>query len=304
MEFSTRISSVAQRIHEKAQNPQSDAQQTLQNCTYKLEDAQNCYKIAANMRSGSIPLNTPVDENGLSYNYIANPDGMTDTISEIYDGWEWKTMKAEYNNSWDSTPNSILMEYYNPYSEFIYDDKGNCTGIKNYLDDKLKNSYTFEYDSSDRVIKHTVDGDYFNDADGKIDSEYTYQYCCENGDLISSTYKSYYGDYVSGTEFQYNEFGNVKTETDLFNKDDVTKYTYDALNRVIGMETINSFSDEAFTFYYDNNGNLFQTFYDNRLNDNKFTNFFKELMGKEINPDVIMKHYHTTGFGTGFEFLE
>jgi hypothetical protein len=122
------------------------------------------------------------DYNPISWSYpnaeqyfgITSADGKIDTIDESNELNFSKTYFGHFSNIWDTTPNSVTVQRNQPSTQYTYDENGNCTHVKNYTDNKLKDQSVFQYDSNNRVIYRAYDGRYKEYADNIIDNICTF----------------------------------------------------------------------------------------------------------------------------------
>jgi len=305
----TGLSSLIQRAQESTKRTQTDAQKELDLFTYPLDNAENSYSVAWWNRKFSMENNlNPTGwgyPDGAQYIGITSADGKTDTIDESDELGFSKTYIGNFSNGWDATPNSVTVQYYRPSTQYTYDKDGNCTQVRNYMDNKLEDQSVFQYDSNKRVIYRADDGGYKENADGKIDNAYTFEYCCESGNLISSTHESFgeYTNFKFKYEFDKNS-GNLTKEIDADDNTIVREYEYDDYNRLASVTSNYAGKNEEYTFAYNADGNLATVFYDNKNNDNKFMNFINGILGKEKEERDCLITITNDGNGMSFKYID
>ena len=243
---------------------------------FRLSKANDVYNEAKSARQFAYDNNYPSmywpeDENGLVKTWNSYPDGKTDIITDSDKYGAFEATTVTYSSKYDTTPNSIKVEYYRPSTEYTYDEHGNCTKIVESSDDKVQSAESFAYNDANQIIYHEFD----EDNDGVIDEREYFEYCHEGLHIAQVIDES--GSFITRTK--YNCEDGAKTSVEYFDEylneyNHKTEYQYDECSkRLKSMTSTSDYEHDYYEFNYDENGNLESVDY-----ENKFVKTFKGFL--------------------------
>ena len=253
--------------------------------SYTINEGKELFDLAAGAREYSKEIKCGnfqwlPDKLEQTKEYFSYPDGKTDVItnSDIYG--PFSTTSIAYDDNYDKTPNSIKHEYYNPSTEYVFDENGNCISMTEAEHDKPKHKENYQYNTNNQLIYREID----EEADGVIDEKQYFTYCHDQVSTI--TYEKKSGNNYYMTLDENGRTVKDKHYNEKYNSETTGKYTYDDEGKLIAFRQKSQYVDDLYEYYYDKDDNLCAVEYENKF-AKTFKGFFIGLFG-DLEKDVTM----------------
>ncbi|MBN2591390.1 MAG: VCBS repeat-containing protein [Sedimentisphaerales bacterium] len=133
------------------------------------------------------------------------------------------------------------------YMYYTYDPVGNLIRTKDAKEQEIE----YRYDSAERILEE----DWLDYKNGGVEVQYNYDRPQNGNDPNTRGKLAYVKDQVGIVSYQYDARGNIiKTirgieDTNALDKDYITSYTYDLMDRV---QTVVAHNGQSTDYYYDN----------------------------------------------------